>query len=199
MRPKGSVRIAGDQMEAEYVCVPSSVARLLARKKKAGEIGDPLEYDQFMDALDAVTRLAAKQRVGQLLARRDYATREVVQKLAQDGFSSSAAADAVAYFEDAGLLSDRRFAESYVRSKVAAGWGMGRIEHELSKRGLEVRDLEGWPYGFLNPEEERSRALAVARRKTVREPNAYAKLVRFLAGRGYSYAVSTSVAQEVLG
>lgn len=197
-KPKGSVRIVGQDGGVEYMAIPSSVCRKLLRKKKAGEISCN-SREELLSIINELTKHTAKERVSQLIMRRDYAEKELLQRLADDGFSFDDAQEAVLYSSNIGLVSNKRFADAFVRGKVSAGWGIERIVRELARRGIDVNQLEGWPYEYLDPDEERSRALEIASRKNVREPNAYAKLVRFLMRRGFSYGVSTSVSRELLG
>ena len=196
-KPQGCVRIKASDGSREYINIPASASRLLARRKKAGEVSCS-SRGELMCVINDTLHRAAKERVAQLIMRRDYAEKEMFQRLVADGFSSQDANEAIEYAASIGLVSNKRFADAFVRGKVSAGWGIERIVRELSRRGIDVNDLDGWPYDYLDPDEERERAWDAASRKHVREPNAYAKLVRFLVGRGFSYGVSTSVAKDIL-
>jgi len=72
-----------------------------------------------------------------LLARREHATDEVRGKLCALGFDPSAVAEVLSDLREEGLLSDARFAQSFVRSRVERGHGPMRIRHELQARGLD--------------------------------------------------------------
>ncbi|MBR3226168.1 MAG: regulatory protein RecX [Atopobiaceae bacterium] len=196
-KPMGSVRIAVKGGKAEYVNVPACVTRSLIRHKKSGDM-EGLTKDELLSALDRITAICARQRISQLVARRDYSQLETLRRLKEDGFTDDEAQTAVGHAVNIGLVCDKRFADAYIRGKIFSGWGMERIERELAHRGIEARELEGWPYEYLDPDDEYDRAMQVARRKTVREPNAYAKLARFLVNRGFTYAIASSVAKEVL-
>ena len=63
---------------------------------------------------------------------------------------------------------------------------------------MDTERLPGWPYDYADPDDEFERAMGIASRKRVREPNAYAKLVRFLMGRGFSTDVSMRAAKQTL-
>lgn len=196
--PKGDVRISSEDGTATHVSVPVSVARRLAKMQHEHELPNPIEQSRLMEAMQGLMRDAAAQLVYRLLAKRDYSILEVRKRLTAEGFPEDVERHTVQRFMDAGLLSNQRFADAFIRSKKSAGLGMQRIAYELSKRGVDVGEITGWPSAYACPDEERDRALAVASRKTVREPNAYAKMVRFLSGRGFSLAVSRSVAREVV-
>lgn len=72
-----------------------------------------------------------------LLARREHATDELRRKLCAQGFDPSAVAEALTDLREEGLLSDARFALSFVGSRVERGHGPRRIRHELQARGLD--------------------------------------------------------------
>lgn len=195
--PQGSVCIYTPDEGRKYVPVPALVARSLARKRKTGD-AKPQNERELMELIQAAKELAARERVCKLVERRDYASKELYDHLVQDGFERSLARQAVEHGVSIGLVSDERFAGAFVRGKMSAGWGMERIVRELYRRGIEANTLEGWPYEYLDPDEEFERALDVASRKHVRQPNAYAKMVRFLMGRGFSYQIATDVAKQTV-
>ena len=58
--------------------------------------------------------------------------------------------------------------------------------------------VEGWPEEFVSAGEERERALALASRRRLTGSNDYARIVRFLCGRGFSPSLSCDVAREVV-
>jgi regulatory protein len=72
-----------------------------------------------------------------LLARREHARRELERKLAERGYPEGPIEEALAGLAEAGLQSDRRFAESWVRQRAGRGYGPRRILAELSERGVD--------------------------------------------------------------
>ena len=72
-----------------------------------------------------------------LLARREHARYELRRKLAQRGFSAGEIDAALDRLEEEGLLSDERFAETFVRQRADRGYGPLRIRQELRDRGVE--------------------------------------------------------------
>jgi regulatory protein len=120
-----------------------------------------------------------------LLARREHTRAELLRRLTD----SDNAEEVVALLdglEASGLLSDARFAESYLASK-ASRMGSSRLRHELRTRGVPERVIDE---ALANPaQDELARAREVWRRKFGTLPadaREYAKQLRFLQSRGFS-------------
>lgn len=75
-----------------------------------------------------------------LLGRRDHSSKELTGKLLQRGFDTDAIEAVLDELTQAGLHSERRYAESYARQRAMKGYGPLRIRAELSQRGID-RDL----------------------------------------------------------
>jgi len=72
------------------------------------------------------------------LTRREYGMEELRKKLIQRGSDSSIAEKVVADLADQNLVSDQRFTEMYVRTRMRRLYGPLKIRGEL--RGLGVSD-----------------------------------------------------------
>lgn len=72
-----------------------------------------------------------------LLARREHSLFELERKLAQRGLPPELIEPALEQLVAEGLLSDRRFAESFVSARVRKGQGPVRIAGELARRGVD--------------------------------------------------------------
>lgn len=70
-----------------------------------------------------------------LLARREHSRRELLTKLGRR-FNEESIPEALDGLERDGLLSDRRFCESYTRMRSEAGFGPLRLRAELRQRGV---------------------------------------------------------------
>ncbi|KAE8439732.1 MULTISPECIES: regulatory protein RecX [Halomonadaceae] len=128
----------------------------------------------------------------QLLARREYSRVELARKLQQksfDGDEIEACLDALA---EQSLQSDARFAESFVRSRIARGQGVIRIKGELRQRGIDQETLTA----ALEAVEEREAIdwFELAKETLARRydspgdtPKERAKRERFLATRGFDF------------
>lgn len=121
-----------------------------------------------------------------LLARREYARAELKQRLAQYGAAESEIDDLLQRLADAHLQSDRRYSESFVRSKKTR-YGRGRLVQELRQKGV---DEEIFSDLLPAADEELQRAAQILRKKFRQPENTAAmkqKYLQFLCYRGFSY------------
>jgi regulatory protein len=72
-----------------------------------------------------------------LLARREHSVQELARKLAVRGYADEEIYPALEALVDRDYLSDVRYAEAYVRSRIAKGFGEIRIRQELRERGID--------------------------------------------------------------
>ncbi|WP_404376900.1 regulatory protein RecX [Vreelandella aquamarina] len=128
----------------------------------------------------------------QLLARREYSRAELARKLRQKSFDDDDIAACLDALAEQSLQSDTRFAESFIRSRIARGQGVIRIKGELRQRGIDQETLTA----ALAAVEEReavdwfelARETLERRFSTPSEnPKERAKRERFLATRGFDF------------
>jgi regulatory protein len=72
------------------------------------------------------------------LARREHTQAELRAKLAERDFSANEIESAVAALVADGLVSDDRFAESFIASRMRKGQGPVRIRMDLQQRGVSA-------------------------------------------------------------
>ncbi len=122
-----------------------------------------------------------------LLARRDFASGELRQKLEHQGYDREVAAEAVTGLAGEGLLNDARFAEHYVAYHAERGEGPLRIEAELKALDLPDELIQA---ALATGPDWRARAREVRiRRFGLEVPETWpqkAKQGRFLQYRGFS-------------
>jgi regulatory protein len=119
---------------------------------------------------------------------REHGARELEAKLTRKGYNSLTAAQVIEDLRQAGLVSDRRFADAFVRGHASKGHGPIRIRHELRELGVPTEMIES------SIKEEGidwfELAAQVRERKFgQRTPPSYAvraKQMRFLQYRGFS-------------
>lgn len=86
---------------------------------------------------DSDTENLIRRAALNLLARRDYTQREIKQKLKIKGYSLADVETIVTDLVQAGLVNDLRFAENYIYSRRAKGYGPIRISVELQSCGVQ--------------------------------------------------------------
>ena len=177
---------------------PLHVPVAVARRLELSEEVEPCGRAELLYRIRGAAEACAWQRVIDMASRREYSSKEAADKLRFDGYSASCADAVVAKAQEKRIINDSRFAESFVRMKLASGWGPMRLERELRQRGVELQDVPGWPEEFLGDDSVEERARELIATKRVPEKNAYEKLVRFLASRGYPLGVAKTVVLEKL-
>lgn len=79
----------------------------------------------------------AREAALRLLARREHSKRELETKLVSKGWPAADVGEVISELADAGLQSDRRFAESFSRQRAGRFYGPRRIFAELAQRGID--------------------------------------------------------------
>ncbi len=134
------------------------------------------------------------------LARREHARCELARKLSGRGFEHTAVEKLLDQLESEELLSDNRFAASYVSSRKQRGFGPLRIKLELRQRGVD----EGLIRAHTDNSESEWLDLArqqcnkrFGQKKKVRDAQEFARRARFLQGRGFSDPMIMDVLKEL--
>ncbi|VAW83757.1 Regulatory protein RecX [hydrothermal vent metagenome] len=122
-----------------------------------------------------------------LLTRREHARFELTNKLLAKGYELPQVDQILDQLEAENLLSDKRFAECYIRSRASKGYGPYRISMELRERRIDEQVVNEFLYHDWDWYE---RAVEVRRKRFGIEPvadlKARAKQQRFLQYRGFS-------------
>ena len=124
-----------------------------------------------------------------LLARREHSQRELMVKLERQGFKREAIENALEELQMKGLQSDARFAESYMQSRMARGFGPRRIAAELRERGV---DSEGAETALWSGNADWTEVAREAWRKKFRQGAGRstaerARQIRYLEYRGFTH------------
>jgi SOS response regulatory protein OraA/RecX len=122
-------------------------------------------------------RAEALAVAGRALRARDLSRDRLAERLQQRAVSPAVAAESLATLERAGLVDDRRVAQTRARALAERGWGDEAIRHRLRSEALQETVIED-AVATLEPETERARPL-IARRGTG------PRTARYLAGRGF--------------
>ena len=142
------------------------------------------------------------ERARRMLSMREHSAQELTRKLLAKGHVEKLVFHVVGELKEQGLISDQRFAESFVRSRIAKGNGPILICGELRSRGVSERILEDvlthttkfWlqlaqdtrDKRFSNTLEDKSDSLEDQSYTSQDPKQAYwAKQARFLSRRGF--------------
>ena len=136
-------------------------------------------------------RRDAHRRACALLARREYSRVQLQQWLCQRGYEREIAVTVADEMAEAGLISDRRFAESFARVRRDAGYGPRRIEIDLREKGVS-KDIIADTLALFE-DEWREVAARVYRKRLssfaqAAAPIAKKRAVAFLVARGFEHA-----------
>jgi regulatory protein len=122
-----------------------------------------------------------------LLARRDFASGELRQKLGSQGYDATVAAAVVAALTEERMLDDARYAENYVAYHAGRGQGPIRIGADLRSLGVPATVVEA---ALGSGPDWRELARTVRTRKFGAEPpedwTEKTRQARFLQYRGFS-------------
>ena len=130
----------------------------------------------------------ALRRALGLLARREHSRAELIAKLVRSGHDRAEAERTVEDLAARDLVSDSRFAEAFIRSRIERGGGPLLIRRDLEARGVAPATVER----LVEPGDEawqaRARAAREKRFGAARpgERSEAARQTRFLLGRGFT-------------
>lgn len=203
---RGEARLGARKPRAELVLseegserklsIPVSVAKRLKRiSEERPWVADSAR--SLMEVERDLEKRCCSERAEALLNRRDYSTAEMRSKLLDDGFYGPVIDEYLRRASEVGLLDDTRYADAFIRSKVASGWGERKVSAALRARGIDASTLDGWPYEYFDEGTEFERAFEIASRKSFSERNRFSKVVRFVMGRGFSGTVAYDVAHRI--
>jgi len=123
------------------------------------------------------------------LSFREHSCHELTEKLMMKFDQSKLISQVVNQLVSENLQSDKRFADAFVRSRIARGQGEVRIRMELRERGIELelanQAIDGCDIDWFNL------ALEIVKNKYgeefVVDNREKAKRMRFLQYRGFTY------------
>ncbi len=132
----------------------------------------------------------AKMRALEILNYKLRTEKELRGRLFEDGYDGDEIDEALEYVKGYGYVNDENYARLYAESKAALK-GRRAIKTELEQRGIAAELIELALLELETDEEDAALGLLI---KKAGEPHIlkdkeYARLGRFLAGRGFSGSV----------
>ena len=132
--------------------------------------------------------LLIRKKAMDYLSRREHSYQELIRKLGKKGFNLSLVNIELEKLIEDGLLSDRRFTESFIHSRKNQGKGPLRIRSELSIRGVASQLIDDG-IQEVKQEEWTQLAVEVLEKKLGNDSeldyHKQLKLMRFLSTRGF--------------
>ena len=131
-----------------------------------------------------------KSKALDLLARRDYAYQELLQRLLQYGYDYEEIQIVLNDLRNKSFINDERYAENLINSK-SKRYGSLKIRHLLQQK-IADNDLVNESLRN-NPTDELATASTLLNRKYRHAPQNYpeqAKYLRFLLSRGFSSSIA---------
>ena len=107
---------------------------------------DQLEADIKLQQ-DGVSALNAAIR---LLARREHSSFELKTKLMQRGIQAELSDMILKFVQLKNWQSNKRYAESYIRTRMDKGYGPLKVQYELQNKGVDSEDIS---FGLLEQED----------------------------------------------
>lgn len=139
----------------------------------------------------------AYQKILRLASVKERSTSELRARLGRDGFDEEATEHALERAERNRVVDDARFADFYVRSKLACGKGSSGIRRDLERLDIDPDCVPSFQERFEEgSDSEEERALAFLERKPPRSKNQREGAFRKLVGQGYSAQVASTVARR---
>lgn len=190
-KPCAQIHCELEDGHERIIWIPVRVARLYLKNCPVL----PCEWDEYRATVLALERRCALTMVIEMLSRRDHATGEVRDKLERYGFSLSAIDYAIDRATSLHYLNERRFCVYFIEERKRRGWGQRKIENELKRRHVSIDEIPGYPEEYFAVEDDLERATALLSKRSVPETRSFEKLVRFLMGKGFSYAIAADAAK----
>ncbi len=166
--------------------------------------GDQITEDEIDEILLVEERTKAKEKALYLLGYRARSIQELKKKLSDKGFSERTIQRVIADFERVGLLDDKQFAASYVRSRMLQRpMGKRLLKQELRYKGIteEISDaVLAEEYGEQSEVEVAKELIRKRLKKPLADDAASRKekkkLYDFLVRRGFDWELISSALLE---
>ena len=150
-----------------------------------------------------------REQALRLLDHRMHTVEELRRKLRRKGRSANDVDEVIGGFVRTGLLNDRLYAETYCQEKLGATRPTGtlKVRHDLRRRGIAAETAEEVLAEWESEDSEETemvRALRAGEGKLrlikaeLPRRDAYGRLCRFLAGRGFPPPVCREAAERLL-
>lgn len=145
----------------------------------------------------------AKSYAFDLLIRRSYTKKIMLDKLKRKGFSETARKATIEKLERLGYIKDEEYAQNWVQSrKKLKPKGRFALREELNSKGIDKTTVDRVLAG-ISDSEEREMARRAAEKRVKRYRNldlkvAQRRLFSFLQRRGFGYSLTREITDDLL-
>lgn len=185
---------AQESQEGMYKSLSSSKSAGLHRDAKNNRAVGVEKRSLFADA----EHLKAMDKIHAWVCVRERTRKECYKRLVEIEFEPRVASHAVERAVECGLIDEVRYTSAYIKGKVRAGWGRGRIVRSLEENGISQETIAECSEFFATPYEEYERALKEIDKRPARSKNPKATYVRRLLQKGYSQDIALRAVNEYL-
>ena len=173
--------------------LPTAVVKHLVLR-----VGDLVDASSLAGRVSAIEPDMAFQRALRLMHYRDHSVAELLDRLCGDGYRVEVARDVVDRLRDSGILDDRRYAESRVRSLAGGrGYGRRRVALELDRRDIPPAVAMAAMDAAIPRDGERDRALELASRLMADSSRPPDRVVERIVRKGFSYEDARAAVRAV--
>lgn len=187
-------------LDGKYYCGVSEEIAIKHHLKKGMEI----EENELKEMLYDEELQKAKKYVYNLISRRMYSSKEVRNKLAEQGYTEEIIENTIDAIKGFGYIDDKVFAEEWVSSRIHnKPKGKIVLKRELSGKGIDEDVIEEVLNDAISDTNQMDSALEIAEKKARSYKNddkisAKRKLQSFLIRRGFDFDTVREVVDKVL-
>lgn len=157
--------------------------------------GMEVDRDALEKSISTEELPLAKERALKLLGYRERSAAEVRSKLKDSGYPAAVAGAVVERFREVELIDDSRFASTWARSRLAAGYGARRISRELAHKGVAPEIVAAALEPAEDDLDEVELALRSLRGRAPRDRADSQRLIRRLLSRGFGLSAARSAVE----
>ena len=160
-------------------------------------VGQGLTEQEYLGLKDRIDFWKAKSKAVELLAIREHCTAELHVKLSRREFSEKTIHHVITSLTESGLLSDRRFAEIWVRIRLKKNpEGRAMLSAGLIRKGVDRAIIQEVLDDSID-EDTLNVALKRAAAKLLRNRNmSRDKMIRALMRRGFDYGHVSAIVNK---
>lgn len=181
-----------DEIQQTSVSWPARCTILGDSENDGQSFRQAIQSDADRDQADS-----AFAKIQRLLCIREHASALLYKRLLANGYEDRIASEAVQRAIDCGLVSDERYADVLVRSRLSQGKGLRGIAFELEQADIDPHNVPAYQEALFRDSgpDELARALSLLAAKPPKAKRIHEAAYRKLVQKGYESSVAASAAR----